>query len=299
MTVPHVLRIPHMPRILCVEAEWDRLTAVVMVRPEHFVLTEPINSTQRRFYGTEDRPSVSLLVDQHASVVRALTAAGVQVVDVEPTSDLPFQFNVRDAAVVIGSRLILGRMARAVRTPEPAVFRAALDAESAVAVPAGQLEGGDIAVTPDEVFVGLGERTDESGYASLRDLLSGTRKVTPIRLAAGVLHLDVAANLLSPDVGVLHRPSIAGDLPKSLREVEWIEVTDDEFAEQAANVLVLGQRKVMLDIRHERLRKALEIRGFQCITVQLDEITKVGGGVRCMTLPLVRMSTPETFVAKP
>ena len=55
----------------------------------------------------------------------------------------------------------------------------------------------------------------------------------------------------------------------------------------------------MLDARHERLQNALAIRGFQCIPVQLDEITKVGGGVRCMTLPLVRMSTPETSVANP
>jgi N-dimethylarginine dimethylaminohydrolase len=283
-----------MPRVLRVEAEWDRLTLVAVVRPEFFVLTEPINSTQRRFYGTEVQPSASRLVDQHANVVRVLTAAGVQVVDVEPTLNLPYQFNVRDTAVVIGSRLILGRMARAVRMPEPAAFGAVLNAESVVTALAGQLEGGDIIVTPEEVFVGLGERTDESGYASLRDLLRGTRKVTPIKLAGGVLHLDVAANLLSRHVGVLHRPSIVGDLPDSLRQVAWIEVTDDEFAEQAVNMLALEQGAVMLDARHERLKNALEIRGFRCITVQLEEITKVGGGVRCMTLPLVRMSGQET-----
>ncbi len=287
------------PRVLRVEAEWDRLTVVAVVRPECFVVDEPINSTQRRFYGTEDQPSASLLADQLARVVRVRAAAGVPVVDIEPTPDLPFQFNVRDAAVVIGSRLVLGRMARAARVSEPAVLGAALDAESVVTLAAGQLEGGDIAVTPDEVFVGLGERTDERGYASLRDLLNGTRQVTPIRLAAGVLHLDLAANLLSPDVGVLHRPSIAGDLPKSLREVEWIEVTDDEFIEQAANILVLERGMVMLDARHQRLQNALVIRGFRCITVQLDEITKVGGGVRCMTLPLVRTSMSGTFVSRP
>jgi N-dimethylarginine dimethylaminohydrolase len=287
------------PRVLCVEAEWDRLTVVAMVRPECFVQSEPINSTQRRFHGTEDHPCASLLVDQHASVVRELAAAGVRVVGIKPIPDLPYQFNVRDAAMVIGSRLVLGRMARAVRMSEPDVLEAALGAQSVVTIAAGQLEGGDIAVTPDEVFVGLGERTDERGYAGLRDLLSGTRKVTPIRLATDVLHLDVAANLLGPDVGVLHRPSIAGDLPESLREVQWIEVTDDEFAEQATNMLVLERRTVMLDARHERLQNALATRGFRCITVQLDEITKVGGGVRCMTLPLVRMSTPETSVAGP
>lgn len=200
---------------------------------------------------------------------------------------------------MIGSHLILARMARTVRMSEPTRFRAALGAESIVTVSSGQMEGGDIAVTPHEVFVGLGERTDDTGYASLRDLLSGTRKVTPIRLAAGVLHLDVAANLLSPDVGVLHRPSIAGDLPNSLRAVEWIDITDDEFAEQAVNMLVLKRGTVMLDARHERLQEALTLRGFRCIVVQLDEITKVGGGIRCMTLPLVRMSTPESLALKP
>ncbi|HEU0128248.1 MAG TPA: arginine deiminase family protein, partial [Pseudonocardiaceae bacterium] len=152
-----------MPRVLRVEAEWDRLTVVAVVRPEYFVLTEPINSTQRRFYGTDDQPSINLLVDQHASVVRVLTAAGVQVVEIEPRADLPFQFNVRDAAIVIGSRLILGRMARAARRPEPTALEAAMGAESVVNIPAGRLEGGDVAVTPDEVFVGLGERTDETG----------------------------------------------------------------------------------------------------------------------------------------
>jgi len=299
VTVVKEGRLVAMPRVLFVDAEWDRLTVVAVVRPECFVLTEPINSTQRRFYGTDDQPSASQLVDQHTSVVSVLTAAGIQVVEIEPTLNLPFQFNVRDAAMVIGSRLILARMARPVRKSEPAAFEAAMGAESVATIPAGQLEGGDIAVTPDEVFVGLGERTDETGYASLRNLLCGTRKVTPIRLGAGVLHLDVALNLLSPDVGVLHRPSIVDPLPKSLRALEWIEVTDDEFAEQAANMLVLEQGTVMLDARHERLQDTLATQGFRCIAVQLDEITKVGGGVRCMTLPLVRVSTSGTCVAKP
>jgi N-dimethylarginine dimethylaminohydrolase len=285
------------PEVLRVKAEWDRLEEVAVVRPENFEKTKPINSTQRRFWDTEDEPSMRLLVGQHDSVVRALDTAGVKVRKIKPTPKLPYQFNVRDAAMVIGSRLVLGRMRRDERRGEPAAFENEFGAQAVVNIAAGYLEGGDIAVTPDEVFVGLGERTDECGYASLRNLLSGTCKVTPIRLAAGVLHLDVAMNLLGPDIGVLHRPSIVGDLPESLREVEWIEVTDDEFAEQAANILVMEPGKIMLDARHERLHNALATRGFQCIMIQLEEITKVGGGVRCMTLPLVRRSTPEISVA--
>jgi N-dimethylarginine dimethylaminohydrolase len=281
--------------VLYVDAEWDRLKEVAVVRPQNYVKTEPINATLRRFSDTEDEPSASLLVDQHVNVVRELEAAGVQVRKINPTPELPYQFNVRDAAMVIGSRLVLGRMVRKERKDEPDACKREFCTQDVVSVSAGCLEGGDITVTLDEVFVGLGERTDERGYASLRDLLSGTRKVTPIRLAENVLHLDVAMNLLGPNIGVLHRPSIAGDLPESLREVEWIEVSDDEFAEQAANILVLEPRKIMLDARHERLHNALTTRGFQCIKVRLDEITKVGGGVRCMTLPLVRTSTSKNF----
>ncbi|MGH3773564.1 MAG: dimethylarginine dimethylaminohydrolase family protein [Pseudonocardiaceae bacterium] len=273
-----------------VEAEWDRLAVVAVVRPEFFAVTEPINPTQRRFYGTADQPSTATLVAQHERVVELFAARGIRVVEIAPASDLRFQFNVRDAAVVIGSHLVFSRMARAVRSQEPGSLAAALGVAPALAIPAGTLEGGDVLVTPSEVFVGLSGRTDEVGYTSLGGLLAGNRAVTPIRLTDRALHLDVALNLLDLRLGVIHRPSIFGDLPPSLKAVEWIEVTDEEFAEQAVNVLVLKPGTVMLDARHDRLRLALETRGFQCVPVELDEITKVGGGVRCMTLPLMRSS---------
>jgi N-dimethylarginine dimethylaminohydrolase len=278
-----------------VEADWDRLTAVAVVRPEFFALTAPINLTQHRFYGTADQPSTASIIAQHERVVQVLANQGIHVVRVAPTSGLPLQFNVRDAAIVIGSRLVLARMARRERAGEPALVVAALAPTSAVAVSGGTLEGGDLMLTPTEIFVGLGERTNEAGCKSLSALLAQGRRVTAIRLTKGTLHLDVALNLLGPHIGVIHRPSIANDLPESLRTVEWIEVTDDEFAEQAVNMLVVEPRTVIMDARHERLRSNLTTRGWRCLPVELDEITKVGGGVRCMTLPLVRVHAQDAF----
>ncbi|MGH3697067.1 MAG: dimethylarginine dimethylaminohydrolase family protein [Pseudonocardiaceae bacterium] len=277
---------------MCVQAEWDRLAVVAMVRPEFFTLTEPINHTQRRFYGTANHPSTMAIIKQHDRILNLFVTQGIRVVEISPASNLPFQFNVRDAAVVIGSRLVLSRMARVVRSREPDLLAAALGLQSVLAIPAGRLEGGDVIVTPSEVFVGLSDRTDEAGYAGLSGLLTGNRTVTPIRLKNSALHLDVALNLLGQRLGLIHRPSIIGDLPSSLNGVEWIEVTDEEFAEQAVNVLVLDPGTVMLDARHERLRTTLEAKGLRCIPVKLDEITKAGGGIRCMTLPLARIHTP-------
>jgi N-dimethylarginine dimethylaminohydrolase len=278
-----------------VDAEWDRLTRLAVVRPEFFVLTEPINLTQRRFYGTPGQPSTAAVVAQHDHVIQLLSVQGIHVVEVAPASGLPFQFNVRDAAAVIGSRLVLMHMARSVRSQEPALVAATLAPVGGVAVSGGTLEGGDLMLTPTEVFVGLSERTNEAGCESLRALLAPDRRVTPIRLTPGTLHLDVALNLLGPHIGVIHRPSIAGCLPESLRGVEWIEVTDEEFAEQAVNILVLDPGTVIMDARQERLRSELTSRGFRCLLVELDEITKVGGGVRCMTLPLVRVRAQDAI----
>lgn len=201
---------------VCVQAEWDQLVVVAVVRPEFFALTEPINLTQRRFYGTADQPSATALVAQHDRVLGVFAAQGIRVVEIAPASDLPLQFNVRDAAVVIGSQLVLSRMVRVVRSREPDLLAAALGVQPALALPVGRLEGGDVMVTPSEVFVGLGERTDEAGYTSLSGLLAGDRTVTPIRLTDSTLHLDVALNLLGLGLGVIHRPSILGDLPPSL-----------------------------------------------------------------------------------
>jgi N-dimethylarginine dimethylaminohydrolase len=275
-----------------VGAEWDRLTCVAMVRPEFFVPTEPINLTQRRFYGTPDQPSPVALVTQHNRVIQVLAAQRIQVVEIASASELPYQFNVRDAGTVIGSRLVLMHMARPIRAQEPALVASALASVDEVTVSEGILEGGDLMLTPTEVFVGLGERSNEAGRESLR-LLARDRKVTAIRLTQGTLHLDVALNLLGPHLGVIHQSSIADVLPESLRDIEWIEVTDEEFADQAVNILVLDPATVIMDARHERLRSELTSRGFRCLLVELDEITKVGGGVRCMTLPLIRVRAQD------
>lgn len=273
-----------------VDAEWETLECVALVRPQFFVVGEPVNVTQERFYGTEGQPGRAGVLAQHEAVRQALIDEHISVVDVPPDPRFPLQFNVRDAAAIVGTQCILGRMARPVRVGEAELVRAQLpEGNIAHSIDVGRLEGGDIIVTPTAVIVGLSQRTDRRGAHELQDLVGPTRAVCRVELAPDVLHLDVAMNLLSPDVGIMHRPSIVGPLPELLRTVDWIEVTDEEYAEQGANLLSLGPRHVAFDARHRRIGGELRSRGFDCLSLELDEITKVGGGIRCMTLPLRRV----------
>lgn len=281
-----------------VDADWSELRTVAVVSPESFEVTEPVNIAQRNWYGTPHAPRRQLVVSQHLAVVSALADEGAHIVRLPPHPGLPLQFNVRDAAVTIGDCLVFGRMTRAIRADEPKAVEDCLGVSGRY-IRAGHLEGGDVIVTPDRVFVGVGERTDNRGVKELASLIGHRTTVEPIRLAAGTLHLDLAMALLSNTLGLIYPPALASSVPKSLAHVEWITVTKAEFDEQGANVLVVRPGVLAADARHERLHAEVGRRGWRCVKVNLDEITKIGGGVRCMTLPLRRAGQHRTDGSTP
>jgi len=55
-----------------------------------------------------------------------------------------------------------------------------------------------------------------------------------------------------------------------------------------ANVIYLGNNKVICRMRNYAARKILEQRGFKVYPIDLSEFTKGSGGPSCLTLPLDR-----------
>jgi N-dimethylarginine dimethylaminohydrolase len=278
---------------ISVDTEWEELRAVAVIPPDSFKLVEPVNSTQRVWYGTPSAPVQARILAQHEAIVGVLVGEGVQIVRLPSHPDLPLQFNIRDPAVVVGDQLICGRMVRAARAQEPSAVAEDLGL-SHLRIQTGHLEGGDIIVTPERVYVGLGERTDRAGFDEFALLVSGGRPIEPVFLAEDVLHLDLAMALLSETLGVIHLSALLRGVPKFLSHVEWITVSKAEYDAQAVNVLVIRPGVVLIDERQERLQVELGRRGWRCVKIQLDEISKVGGGVRCITLPLVRSGPKQT-----
>ncbi len=271
-----------------VEEEWGLLRRVALVRPDFFKITKPVNTTQRNIYGTNQEPNSNYLCCQHDAVRDQLISRGVEVHDIPPDERFPMQFNVRDAGFIIGSKCVLGRMACEARYGEPNAVKGALGIEENLLIPtSGTLEGGDVTVTRNEIFVGLSGRTDKLGIEGLQQVLPEYR-VSCIPLVNGALHLDMVMNLVGPTTGIVHCKSLKEKLPDSLKDIDWIEVTDNEYLEAGANILSISPQTVMLDVRHERIADQLQRRGFECIPLELSEIGKVGGGIRCMTFPLVR-----------
>jgi N-dimethylarginine dimethylaminohydrolase len=243
-----------------------------------------------RFFSIDPRVRAA----QVESLAALLRERGVEVLQTPAVEGCIGQLFSRDVGFVVGATLFLANPERSDRRREVASLAAiAARCDDVVRLHAGVIEGGDVALLPDAVLVGLGEKTEPAALRELAAALAerGVRKqVVPIELAMeGVIHLDCVFNALAPDLALVFPPAIA---PASLAALharfELIEMSLAETCDVRINTLSLGPRSVVLHRGSDRLAAILARRGFETIALDYDEVGKAFGAFRCTTLPLRR-----------
>lgn len=243
---------------------------------------------------------------QHRAYVRTLEEAlggdrtrvpGVlpppRVVRLPERPTLPDAVFVEDAAVAVGSAVVLARPGASSRRPEvddiaPAVALAGGRLLGAIHAP-GTLDGGDVLVLRRDgtttVFVGISTRTNREGADQLGRLLGEEgRGLEPVRVPVrDCLHLKTAVSPLGSGA-VLINPRWVDRRHFHRFEVE--EVPEGEPF--AANVLALGPT-VLLCERWPVTRRLLERRGMRTVALDLSELEKAEAGPTCLSL---RIETP-------
>ena len=213
----------------------------------------------------------------------------------------PDSIYVRDNAVLTPAGMVLCRMGKEARAPEPAAQArwyadAGVPVLGAIEAP-GRLEGGDLiwldAVT---VCVGEGYRTNAEGIRRLARLLGPSVEVVVVPLVhwAGpddVFHLMSIISPLAPDLALVHSRLMPVTFRARLldRGMALVEVPDAEFDSMGGNVLAVAPRTaVMLDGNPET-RRRLEAAGCAVHVYDGSEISAKGcGGPTCLTRPLAR-----------
>jgi len=287
---------PELAGAVSVRTEFDALERVAVCAPTHFFPTPPINARQEA--ELRDGPPIDgdRLAEEHAGMVAALAAHGVETVDLAPEPDAPYMLNARDPAFVVGSRLFVSRMRVDVRQMEPASVekqlrsRGLVDDAAVVALDAGFLEGGDVIVDGGTVLCGVGERTDSVGAAGLADAVRDEFAVMEVPLADGVLHLDTAVGL-APGLALVWPDGLA-EPASVLRYLESrgdvVTVNRRQRLGFATNYLLLGPTRALLPAGLPRVAELLAARGIEATEVAFDEHHRSGGSIRCATMPLRR-----------
>lgn len=218
--------------------------------------------------------------EEHRDYCRALRRAGLSLIEIEPDDRYPDCTFVEDAVVVLGNRAVLTLMAPASRRGEVAAVEAVLRERKTLGrlrEPA-TLDGGDVLVIGQTVFVGLSRRTNEAALAQLDALLpSGQYQVTPITVG-DVLHLKTACTYLGGDV-VLYLPDHID--PRPLAHLEKIVVLDEE-AHAANCVSVNGV--VLVPAHAPQTRARIQALGLETIEVDISESIKAGGRLSCSSV---------------
>jgi N-dimethylarginine dimethylaminohydrolase len=178
-----------------------------------------------------------------------------------------------------------------------AVLAAASDAGIAVLgkIGGGRIEGGDVClIRPGCVAVGIsGERTDRQGAEALGDIfVRAGWEVIYTKINPALLHLDTHFCMVDRDLalGCVEELDTAFLRELARLEIEVIPVDAEEVAGLGCNVLALGGRRVLSSGSAPRVDQLLRLRGYEVFTLALDEFTKCGGGVHCLTMPLRRTS---------
>lgn len=222
--------------------------------------------------------------EQHAAYVRALAAAGFDIVALPDLPDDPDAVFVEDTALVLDGHAVITRPGAPSRIGEVDSTASGLAGDFEIhRIDRGFLDGGDVLRIGRTLYVGLSSRTDRAGLDCLAEIASPLGFATVEARLRDCLHLKTGATFAGPDgngVPILVCNPAAVD-PAQFAGVEAVAVDESEPA--AANV-VWASETVVMPAGNPRAAERLRDRGMQVVEVDVSELQKAESGVTCMSL---------------
>lgn len=268
--------------------EYGLLKRVILCEPKHMTIRDIINDTQKHFQNVGIH--IQKAMEQHAQFVQALKVNGVDVILLPPAKKYPEQVFTRDIGFTLGQIIFVADMAVPLRSGEEEIFKNWLKGEelSYYNIIGDSIEGGDVIIDGDTIYIGISNRTNEAAINHIKGLLPAFT-VIPVQFQPQYLHLDCVFNVISPTEAIIFPGVINIQEEKLLRSrYDLIYVSAEEQFSLATNVLSIGNKKIFSLPVNKGVNGELRKRGYDVIEVDITEIIKSGGSFRCCTLPILR-----------
>jgi len=270
-----------------VNTEYDTLKRVILCQPKFMAIEDVINDTQKQY--ADENIDVELAMKQHEEFEKLLREHGVEVIKLPSSEQFPEQVFTRDIGFTVGEDVFIAEMASDIRKGEEEALEEFLEDENIpYQTTTDRVEGGDVIVDRDKVYVGISSRTSEEAVRTLqRDLPK--HKIIRVPFNEKYLHLDCVFNILSPEIGLIFPEALSTDMVETLSNTyKLIEVSAEEQFTMGTNVLSIGDGKVFSLPQNKQVNTAMRAHGFEVIEVDFSEIIKSGGSFRCCSMPLER-----------
>ena len=230
--------------------------------------------------------------EQHAVYTGALQSVGYEIIALPASDEYPDCVFVEDAAVAFPEIAVMTRPGAVSRRGELGAVQGALAEHRTLAhiVEPGTLDGGDVLVLGQNVYVGLSSRSSSEGVEQLGKILAPFGYAVHGIEVRGCLHLKSAATAIDASRAIVNPEWIDTSL---LKGVECIEVDPSE--PDAANLVALpgAQRDgkglpgtVLHGAAYPKTGARLRALGLNVIEVPADELAKAEGALSCCSVLL-------------
>lgn len=218
-------------------------------------------------------------VAQHEQYRNVLRSLGCEVISLPGDAQYPDCVFVEDTAVVLDDLAVITRPGAESRRGEVDVVANALAPyRKLVRIEApGTLDGGDVLVLRDRIYVGRSSRSNEAAVEQLRTLTG--REVIFVDVH-GALHLKTAITAVAENTLLVSR--------------DWVDLAPlagftfiDAIEPFGANAVRIGDA-VIYPRAFPKTRARLEEHGIDVHVVDADELAKIEGGVTCCSLLVER-----------
>ena len=301
---------------LNIKNETGRLKSVVLGQPKSIgpVPTLEESYDAKSYYSIENGiyPKEEDIIAEMTAFETVLKKYDVEVFRPNIIKDYNQVF-ARDVAFVIEDKMIISNVIKD-RADEQEAYRKIFEKvewRKIINLPeTAHIEGGDVIVWDDFLFVGICFSEDYRNYKTARtneyaiEILKEyfpKKRIIDLDLKKndkvpyqGVLHLDCTFNPIGKDKCIIYKDGFVDESDYQLiidifGEENCFHITPEEMFEMNPNIFSISPEVVVSDETFTRMNDFLRNEwGFTVEEIPYREISKMGGLLRCSTMPLVR-----------
>ncbi|MGA5541169.1 dimethylargininase [Mycobacterium sp. NPDC051198] len=257
-----------------------------MTAPQYFTVEYAINP----WMDTATPVDTALALSQWETLRRVYADLGHTVDLVTPRAGLPDMVYAANGGFLIGDTAVVARFAYPQRTGEADAYAEWMTAAGYRTVFTDHVnEGqGDLLLVGSTLLAGYGFRTDPRAHAEIA-AATGLEAISLELVDPRFYHLDTALAVLDDSTIAYHPPAFSAEARKRLTELfgDAIEVGSADAFVLGLNVVSDG-RHVVMPAAATGFADQLRRTGFEPIGVDLSELLKGGGSVKCCTLERYR-----------
>lgn len=241
-----------------------------LVRPPGNSFPQAISS-----HPAKNEIDLSKAKDQHKNYVEALKRVGAKIYAMPPEDSLPDSTFLEDTSFIFGGNAYLCCAKEETRRQEVNSVAQILKDYLQVARLEPFIDGGDILDTPEAIFIGLSQRTNDKAFQYLANKVD--KKTVPVPVLKG-LHLKSAVSYLGNNILLINPKRVENS---AFKNFQWVEV--EEKDSYAANCLAITNQ-ILMPAGFPETREKIHQQRFETIELEMSEFEKADGGVTCLSL---------------